>query len=103
MKNFLTLLATITSLSAYILVGVLGAQAKCPICPSSLNGVSLSRSCTNANLSITSCIYPQGKSSVTCSYSSNGSVRSGSDPKCPNKVSTATGHCGCSTMGLVHE
>ncbi|KIK92798.1 hypothetical protein PAXRUDRAFT_146546 [Paxillus rubicundulus Ve08.2h10] len=43
MKTFLTLLAAITSFSAYTLVGVHG---KCPISPTSLDGMGLRNQCT---------------------------------------------------------
>jgi hypothetical protein len=45
MKTFLTLLAAITSLSAYTFVGV---HAECAICPDVLqSGESLSADCAN--------------------------------------------------------
>ncbi|KIJ07702.1 hypothetical protein PAXINDRAFT_173343 [Paxillus involutus ATCC 200175] len=51
MKAFLTLLAVITSLSAYTLAGV---HAKCAYCPDILNGVMLSKRCVNKK-DVTTC------------------------------------------------
>ncbi|KAF8838665.1 hypothetical protein BDN67DRAFT_971217 [Paxillus ammoniavirescens] len=66
MKTFLTLLAVITSLSAYTLVGV---HAECPNCPKALGlSVTWLSSCTNADRSITSCSYARGKSTFNCDY-----------------------------------
>ncbi|KIJ15162.1 hypothetical protein PAXINDRAFT_169327 [Paxillus involutus ATCC 200175] len=54
MKTFLTLLAAITSLSAYTLVGV---HATCAICPPSTGGMSLATGsgCTDSK-GITTCL-----------------------------------------------
>ncbi|KAF8838664.1 hypothetical protein BDN67DRAFT_971213 [Paxillus ammoniavirescens] len=93
MKTFLTLLAVITSLSAYTLVGV---HAGCAHCPKTLSsGASLTSSCTNADRSITSCVYASGKSTLNCAYTSKGVIKKGSNVACPASVHT-DGPCGCS-------
>ncbi|KIK77584.1 hypothetical protein PAXRUDRAFT_166404 [Paxillus rubicundulus Ve08.2h10] len=67
MQTFLTLLAAMISLSVYALVGV-HAQ-RCPLCPPSLQGVSLNSKCVSKP-GITQCIYRgrTGRGS-SCKYS----------------------------------
>ncbi|KAF8839580.1 hypothetical protein BDN67DRAFT_969786 [Paxillus ammoniavirescens] len=55
MKTFLTLLAAITYLSAYTLVGV---HATCAVCTPAVDGISLTGTCTN-NKGITSEQVPE--------------------------------------------
>ncbi|KAF8840008.1 hypothetical protein BDN67DRAFT_676803 [Paxillus ammoniavirescens] len=86
MKTFLTLLTAITSLSAYTLVGV---HAKCPNCPAAVGGVNLHYKCTIADT--TTCQYQKtGRmiKNLSCYYSTNGSLNSGSDASCPKTVQT---------------
>ncbi|KIJ10725.1 hypothetical protein PAXINDRAFT_172082 [Paxillus involutus ATCC 200175] len=64
MKTFLTLLAAITSLSAYTLVGV---HALCPICPNTMNDVGLYNHCTLNGISQNRYKTPEGFV-LSCSY-----------------------------------
>ncbi|KIK72727.1 hypothetical protein PAXRUDRAFT_836385 [Paxillus rubicundulus Ve08.2h10] len=99
MKTFLTLLATISSLSTYTLVGV-HASTKCAICPSSLNGAGLYYGCSYKGN--TACRYLISGTSqmIGCYYDdSKGTVTQGSNRAlCPKTVNTGTGNaCQCIT------
>ncbi|KIK72310.1 hypothetical protein PAXRUDRAFT_836488 [Paxillus rubicundulus Ve08.2h10] len=92
MKTFLTLLATIISLSAYTLVGV---RAKCPICPGSVAGTALGNQCTFNG--ITACQYPNDhvgavRNPIYCYYNENGSLDKDSN-YCPKTVNTNNNAC----------
>ncbi|KAF8835693.1 hypothetical protein BDN67DRAFT_974997 [Paxillus ammoniavirescens] len=82
MKTFLTLLAAITSLSAYTLVGV---HANCAVCPTSIDGRQLANRCID-EAGTTICQYEkQSKSSRHCYYK-NGAFQQGSNYLCPDNV-----------------
>ncbi|KIK74675.1 hypothetical protein PAXRUDRAFT_528806 [Paxillus rubicundulus Ve08.2h10] len=88
MKTFLVLLTTITSLSAYTLVGV---QADCPVCPPSMGGVKLHDGCTSNGDTV--CWYQltnQEGSFRFCEYEWSGILKLGGAQKCPSRVQTGT-------------
>ncbi|KIK80634.1 hypothetical protein PAXRUDRAFT_833411 [Paxillus rubicundulus Ve08.2h10] len=91
MKTFLTLLAVITYLNAYTLVGV---HAKCAICPSSWGDVWLRSRCTRNGT--TNCVYQQkGALDISCHYNDKGSLLNESSHQwCPQLVETGYG-CVC--------
>ncbi|KIK81478.1 hypothetical protein PAXRUDRAFT_756784 [Paxillus rubicundulus Ve08.2h10] len=91
MKTFLTLLAAITSLSAYTLVGV----HACPVCPH-VNDQSAKAKCVSSDLK-TSCTYNHGihaSQDLTCIYGLRGSLIAGSSsPSCPKTTLTTSTYC----------
>ncbi|KIK76624.1 hypothetical protein PAXRUDRAFT_832665 [Paxillus rubicundulus Ve08.2h10] len=87
MKTFLTLLAAITSLSAYTLVGV-HATMKCSLCPPSTGGVPVYSACTN-NKNVTNCQYRIRALTLHCYYNDNGSLAGGSHSSCPGNMGTS--------------
>ncbi|KAF8837185.1 hypothetical protein BDN67DRAFT_973287 [Paxillus ammoniavirescens] len=91
MKTFLTLLAAITSLSAYTLVGV---HAGCAICPTSLSGEKLYNVCATSG-KITSCEYKNGVVvKFHCYYHPDGTRDKASDTGCLDNVDTGNDcHC----------
>ncbi|KAF8834065.1 hypothetical protein BDN67DRAFT_976263, partial [Paxillus ammoniavirescens] len=75
MKNFLTLLAAITSLSAYTLVGV---HAMCAVCPKSMSSSGLKSQCLTNGGERTRCQYPikNTKAFLWCYFDSEGTLDS---------------------------
>ncbi|KIK73144.1 hypothetical protein PAXRUDRAFT_836315 [Paxillus rubicundulus Ve08.2h10] len=87
MKTFLTLLAAMTSLSAYTLVGV---HATCATCPPSAGDLALATRCVDNN-GITICNYEKaGITSRHCYYNNKGEFQKGSSPLCKSNVQTTT-------------
>ncbi|KAF8837995.1 hypothetical protein BDN67DRAFT_972203 [Paxillus ammoniavirescens] len=92
MKSFLTLLVTITSLSAYALAGT-DIQIQCGVCPAKLNdpGGSLLVSQCAAN-GVTTCMYKRSakhkNAKFFCNYNvcTSGARQTPSDALCPTKV-----------------
>ncbi|KIK73866.1 hypothetical protein PAXRUDRAFT_836140 [Paxillus rubicundulus Ve08.2h10] len=79
MQFFLTLLASIASLSAYNLVGV---HAVCALCPDEVIGEWLTKTCVD-KLGFTFCRYVSEE--IVCLYTSDG-MRQGSFEDCPSNV-----------------
>ncbi|KAF8835531.1 hypothetical protein BDN67DRAFT_975214 [Paxillus ammoniavirescens] len=83
----------ITSLSAYTLMGV---HAKCPICPTSVDGMELRNQCTVEGL--TACQYQVIISNglpgaaIYCYYDGHGRLNKDSDV-CPQTVQTIKKAC----------
>ncbi|KIK75169.1 hypothetical protein PAXRUDRAFT_502872 [Paxillus rubicundulus Ve08.2h10] len=90
MKTLLTLLAAITSLNSYTLVGV--HAASCAICPS-LGGMKLAGNC-HFSVRVTLCQYQNapGTVSTLCFYDdNNGALKNkGFIASCPNSVTTGS-------------
>ncbi|KIK80451.1 hypothetical protein PAXRUDRAFT_833520 [Paxillus rubicundulus Ve08.2h10] len=87
MKNLLTLLAAMTSLSAYTLVGV---HATCAACPPSLGNLASTIRCVD-NKGITFCNYEKaGITSRHCYYNNKGEIQIHSNALCQGKVQTTT-------------
>ncbi|KIK77090.1 hypothetical protein PAXRUDRAFT_835120 [Paxillus rubicundulus Ve08.2h10] len=87
MKTFVTLLATLASLSAYTIVGV---HAQCITCRSSMDGAALHDTCITGD--VTTCEYEnQAGLSFYCYYDSQGSLRDHSNPSCVKNVGTSKG------------
>ncbi|KIK75689.1 hypothetical protein PAXRUDRAFT_835584 [Paxillus rubicundulus Ve08.2h10] len=95
-KIFLTLLAAITSLSAYAFLGVHAEIAQCTqICPPYVGNSPLNIQCT-AKDGATACQYQMqrvGGQDFYCYWDTTGKLQSGrSDTRCPLKVQTVTGN-----------
>ncbi|KIK91550.1 hypothetical protein PAXRUDRAFT_830750 [Paxillus rubicundulus Ve08.2h10] len=95
MKTFLTLLAFVTSLSAYTFVGV--HAASCAICPLTTANIKLVSKCTSHG--ITTCMYKKTGLTFFCSYdNTNGWGKSPLFNLCETNVSTGT-QCAPACLG----
>ncbi|KAF8838082.1 hypothetical protein BDN67DRAFT_126719 [Paxillus ammoniavirescens] len=86
MRFFLTLLASIASLSTYTLMGV---HAECAVCPPKVEGTSLVTHCLHASGN-THCFYDNFKK--FCLYNGDGE-RYGGQSDCPASVAMTFSGC----------